>query len=321
MTVAPPDTINLIWANFENEGKGNPELWRDFYALIRSLEPHLLGRAEVQGAAANGKAGLQAAERALTPPDQPLLRPRGWLGPSAVSDNRTAIFIRPDVFEPVNEWEHAAPWGIPPTNLTIRLVQYPSDPDCWREVCVAAAHHHYASPPARQLEAPELTKLADKRDTRDRTEDCPNGRPREGIVFYDANSYPADRLAGDVELPDLNAIPDKRHRVHRGIKNPDGTYSPDCHSDQTLRDAGLEDIARHLAVNDAANRARYLAATTRGYRDQGGPSRIDRVHATAGILAAVEDLEVIDLSGLSDHHAVFVRISGRRLAQSLTPTG
>ncbi|WP_329317971.1 hypothetical protein [Streptomyces sp. NBC_01262] len=319
MTVAPPETINLIWANFENEGKGDKKLWRDFYTLVRSLEPHLFGRAEMQGAANNGKAGLLAAEKALTPPEQPLLRPRGWLGPPAVSDNRTGIFTRPDVFEPVNEWEHGTPWGIPPTNLTIRLVQYPGDPDCRREICVAAAHHHYASPLARRLEADELTKLADKRDMRDRTKDCPNGRPREAIVFYDANSYPADSLDGDLQPPDLSKIPDLRHQVHRMVKGPGSTFIPDCESDRTLRRAGMEDIARHLAVTKEDDR--YLARTTAGYPDQGGPGRIDRVHATDGILAAVEDLEVIDLSGLSDHDAVHVKLSRRRLVESLTPTG
>ncbi|MFE2426943.1 hypothetical protein ACFXJ5_09340 [Streptomyces sp. NPDC059373] len=320
MTPAAPDTINLLWANFENEGKGDPKLRRDFYALVRSLEPHIFGRGEMQGTAANGKAGLHAAEEALAPPGQPLLRPRGWLGPSAVSDNRTAIFLRPDVFVPVNEWEHGDPWGIPPTNLTVRLVQYPGDPDCRREICVAAAHHHYASPTARQREAEELTKLADKRDTRDRTGECPNGRPREAVVFEDANGFPADRLDGDVELPDFDAIPDKRHRVHRTVKAADGTYIPDCESDRTLRRAGLEDIARHLAATDEANRARYLAPTTQGYPDQGGPGRIDRVYTTDGILPAVIDLRVISLKGLSDHDAVYVQLSRRRLVQSLTPT-
>jgi hypothetical protein len=268
----------MVWANFEHKGKGDPALWADFYALIADLDPHILARAEMQGAADNGNAGLYAAEKALTPPGQPWLRPLGWLGSSAVAGNRTALFLRPDVFEPVSDWEHERGqlWGIPPANLTVGLVRYPGDPDCRRKICVAAAHHHYASLTGRALEAPELTKLADKRDTRDRTEACPNGRPCEAIVFYDANSYPADRLAGDVELPDLNAIPDKRHRVHRGIRNPDGTYSPDCESDRLLREAGLEDVARYLAVNDPTNIARYLAATTRGYPEQGGPGRIDR---------------------------------------------
>ncbi|MGW6454312.1 hypothetical protein ACWF94_00010 [Streptomyces sp. NPDC055078] len=316
-----PGQIRVIFGNLALDGHGNKTTWTSYYNLLRSHDPHLVGRAEVKGADHNGEALLLAAEEALTPPGKPWLRPKGFLGAGATGGLRTAVFVRTDVFRPVRRGDHGQPWGCPPTSVDLRLVPYNGDPDCLREMCFAAAHHHYASPPARQTETQELTKFADRRDPCDRTPRFPNGRPREALLVMDANSYPEPGTPGDVPLPQPRQIEDKTHVRHRFTETAPGRLVPDTYSDRALRDVGLQDIARHLALT--TGRTDVLAPTTPGYADQGGQlraCRIDRAYASAGVLDAVEDLTLIDCTGLSPHHALLITISRRKLAETLSRT-
>ncbi|QDY81136.1 hypothetical protein [Streptomyces qinzhouensis] len=297
------------------EGHGNIRIRYDYYALLRSLDPHLVGRAEVRGADAS-EGFLFGIEEALTPEGAPCLRPKGILGGSAVADLRTAVFIRPDVFRPVRRTDPVSPgspWGCPPTSVDLRLA---AEPEARRELVLTVAHHHYASPQARELEAQELTKAADRRDLADCTEEFPNGRPREALVVLDANSYPEPGVEGDVPPPDPSTIKDRSHVRHRFTVTESGELVPDTYSDRALRDVGLEDIARHLAVT--TGRTDVLTPAP-GYADQGGPCRIDRAYASAGVLSAVEDVRVIDTTGLSDHPILLISFAYRRLAEVLTP--
>ncbi|MGW1280198.1 hypothetical protein ACWD4V_25035 [Streptomyces tsukubensis] len=311
----PPDTIRVAFGNFQLEGGGNARARHDYYALLRSLDPHLVGRTEVRGTAASEEF-LFGIEEALTPEGEPLLRPRAILGGPAVADLRTAVFVRPDVFRPVRRTDPAppgSPWGCPPTSVDLRLT---GTPEARRELVFTVAHHHYASPQARELEAQELTKAADRRDPADRTEEFPNGRPREALVVLDANSYPEPGAEGDVPPPDPSTIKDRSHVRHRFTTTESGELVPDTYSDRALRDAGLEDIARHLALT--TGRTDVLAPAP-GYPDQGGPCRIDRPYGSAGVLSAVEDFRVIDTTGLSDHPILLISLAYRRLAEVLTP--
>ncbi|WDN55957.1 hypothetical protein [Streptomyces clavuligerus] len=320
MPGTPPDQIRAIFSNFEFDGRGDEQKRAAFYKLLRELEPHLVGRAEFLGGPGGGQRRLLDAETALTPEGRPWLRPRGFIGAQAVGEFRTAAFVRTDVFTPVSAGSIGDPTGCPPTCVTLRLVQYPGDPDCSRELTFTAAHQSYSSPPARALGAQELTRLADRRDPRDRTARYPNGRPREALLILDTNSYPEPGLPGDVPIPRPADIEDRTHLTHRFTRTGTGEWVPDTHSDRTLRAAGLQDIARHLTEN---GRTGVLAPTTPGYADQGGERRacrIDRAYASDGILTAVEDFTVVDCSGLSDHHALLITLDRRRLAEALSLT-
>ncbi|MFI1012637.1 hypothetical protein [Streptomyces sp. NPDC020965] len=312
----PQDTLfRAVFGNFALEGKGDPAVRHDYYRLLRSLDPHLIGRAEVRGTGASAE-HLLAMEVALTPPDRPHLRPQGILGGPAVADLRTAVFIRPDAFRLVRRNDPrppGSPWGCPPTTVDLRLAAFPA---ATRELVFTVAHHHYASPPARKLEGQELTKAADRRDSADRTPVYPNGRPREALTVLDANSYPEPGTPGDTPPPNPKLIADRSHIAHRFVLGDDGSLVPDTYSDRILRTAGMEDIARHLALT--TGRTDVLAPAD-GYPDQGGPCRIDRAYATSGLLTAVEDFRVVETTGLSDHPLLLISLSQQRLAEVLTP--
>ncbi|MEW1551801.1 hypothetical protein [Streptomyces tsukubensis] len=310
-----PDTVRAVFGNFELEGAGDPARRKDYYDLLRSLDPHLIGRAEVRGVGP-GHDYLFAVEDALTPPGRPHLRPRTILGGPAVADLRTAVLFRPDVFRPVRRSDPqppGSPWGCPPTSVDLRLTAYPT---ATRELVFTVAHHHYASPAARALEAQELTKAADRRDHADRSGDFPNGRPREALTVLDANSYPEPGTPGDTPPPDPHSIRDLSHVTHRFVLTEDGRIIPDTYSDRILRTAGMEDIARHLAL--ATGRTDVLAPAD-GYPDQAGPCRVDRAYGTPGLLSAVEDFRVVETAGLSDHPLLLISLSHQRLAEVLTP--
>ncbi|MGW1275515.1 hypothetical protein ACWD4V_00970 [Streptomyces tsukubensis] len=308
-------TVRVVFGNFELEGCGNPARREEYYDLLRGLDPHLIGRTEVRGVGP-GHDYLFAVEDALTPPGRPHLRPRGILGGPAVADLRTAVFFRPDVFRPArrnNPQPPASVWGCPPTSVDLSLTAHPA---ATRELVFTAAHHHYASPPARALEGQELTKAADRRDPADRTSEFPNGRPREALIVLDANSYPAPGVPGDTPPPAPDDVRDRSHVAHRFVLTEDGRHVPDTYSDRILRTAGMEDIARHLALT--TGRTDVLAPAA-GYPDQGGPCRIDRAYGTKGLLTAVEDFRVVQTTGLSDHPLLLISLSYRRLAEVLTP--
>ncbi|MFF3556238.1 hypothetical protein ACFYXL_22865 [Streptomyces tsukubensis] len=310
-----PDTIRVVFSNFALEGAGDPGRRSDYYHLLRSLDPHLIGRAEVRGVTATEE-HLFAIEDALTPPGQPHLRPRSILGGRAVADLRTAVLVRPDVFRPVRRSDPqppGSPWGCPPTTVDLRLTAHPA---ARRELVFTVAHHHYASPPARRLEAQELTKCADRRDPADRTTAFPNGRPREALIVLDANSYPEPGVPGDTPPPAPDDIEDRSHVAHRFHLTEDGDLVPDTASDRILRTAGIEDIARHLALG--TGRTDVLAPAD-GYPDQAGPCRVDRAYGTPGLLSAVEDFHVVETTGLSDHPLLLISLSHQRLAEVLTP--
>ncbi|MFE9686810.1 endonuclease/exonuclease/phosphatase family protein [Streptomyces sp. NPDC006285] len=286
----------LLW-NFEENGKNNPDKRRRAHEKLLSHNPHLILRQEMAGANADGNAIMYELEA--------ILGLRGWLGQNSC----TAVFADPRVFQTVRELPAAALWTLPPTALIMRYL--PAGHDAL-PLAVASYHLNYASTTQRKLEAEWLSTLADTKWT------TPDGRTvrMPCLIAGDNNSYPAPGVAGDPALPKLNEIRDRPHRLHRSFVGPDGRRVMDTRPDETLRDADLEDVARHRATKHGDKTA--VARTVNACATHGPDSRIDRLYATAGVLDAVTHVDVIEVpEHVSDHHIVRLTLSGDHLADVL----
>ncbi|WP_406220890.1 endonuclease/exonuclease/phosphatase family protein [Streptomyces decoyicus] len=293
-------SITLLCWNFEANGGADSNKRKEANQLLASLHPDLLYRQEMWGADAKGKSVMDSMEEDLGL--------RGWLGPSS----HTAVFAATSLFNPVRGWpdrDEETIWKMPPTVWGLRF--RPAGPDAVPLVC-ASYHHNYASSTQRHAEADWATTFADKTWT------TPTGMDVKLPVLMggDHNSYPVPGADGDLPLPVLEEIRDRRHRVHRSCIGPDGTRRMCTCPDETLRIAGLEDVARHVASRSGSTHS--LARTVTGCVTHGPDARIDRIYASEVLLPAVSDVDVIEVPlTMSDHHIVRARLDGDRLADIL----
>jgi NTP pyrophosphatase (non-canonical NTP hydrolase) len=88
----------------------------------------------------------------------------------------------------------------------------------------------------------------------------------------------------------------------------------DTRPDETLRAAGLEDVARYLVAEKGITSA--LTRTVDACATYGPDARIDRICASEQLLPAVVGVDVVDMKGLSDHHTVLLRLD---TARGMTP--
>lgn len=182
----------------------------------------------------------------------------------------------------------------------------------------------------RELEVGDATAYADK---------IKNGK---GLIWGgDINEGPVPQ--GETVKPidwDSPEITDPRHRVHRTVEIPHTLLTRARHRlrgllpgrrshlaprrvscsyvDQTLLECGMHDAARYHAANSRNPQCMGpTAGHAPGAKGQGGPRRIDRLYPDPWLATAVTDVRVIDMSGLSDHHAVMVDLSARGMAHAL----
>ncbi|MCM2431030.1 endonuclease/exonuclease/phosphatase family protein [Streptomyces sp. RKAG337] len=291
-------TLTVLSCNFENNGGGKPEKRLAMNERMRALSPDLVFRQEVWDSDANGSTiGYETED---------FLGLRGWLGPRSC----TSVLANPDVFTPVREWPQTGPmWVLPPTALTARFA--PAGAAALPLVLVSY-HLNYGSTTLRQSEAEWLTTWNDRQWT---TSDDQRVR-LPALMGGDNNSYPEPGVVGDPPLPKLTGIRDQPHRVHRSFVGPAGTRVMDTRPDEILRSAGMEDVARHFASGPKGTRA-AVAATVDQCETHGPDARIDRIYASATLLDAVVDVDVIDMQGLSDHHTVRLRLDPVVLAELL----
>lgn len=293
----------LSW-NFENNGNNDPDRRRAGYETLASLRPDLIFRQEMRD---SGEKGQQVFAELET-----LLGMRGWLG----RDSCTAIFANPDRFALQRNWCHSCEphspgpmWVLPPTALTMRYT--PAGDDATPMVLVSY-HLNYASATNRLTETEWLSTWADKKGA------GADGQPvtLPALMGGDNNSYPAPGVKGDPPLPELAAIRDRPHRLHRSYEGPEGRRLMDTRPDTTLRMAGLEDVARHLAQQRGDKHA--LARTVSVSKTHGPDSRVDRVYASVRLLPAVTGVDVIEVPlDLSDHHIVRLELDADVLADIL----
>ena len=288
--------INAAICNFENNGGGDRALWQRMHDRLASLNLHLLLRQEMWDAQDNDNELADAAEA--------VLGMAGLIGP----DCCTALYHDPNLFTPVGEFPKTGPmWVLPPT---VRSLQLAGTAPGAVPLIVGSYHLNYCSTTTRLSEAEWLTKWNDKWVNVD-------GRRLHlpALLGGDNNSYPVPGTPGDPALPVLEEIPDEPHRAHRSYVGPDGVRRMDDRPDDTLRTAGLQDVARHLATTAANTTA--VAPTVDACSTHGPDSRIDRIYASKQLLPAVRAVEVIDMKDLSDHHTVVVRLDRDTLTDIL----
>jgi endonuclease/exonuclease/phosphatase family metal-dependent hydrolase len=283
--------INVVTLNFENNGGGDAGKRRRMYERLAELRPHLVLRQEEWDSDADGRTVAYEAEEALGL--------RCWLGARSC----TAVYADRALFAPVREWPETGPmWVLPPTALTLRYV--PAGADAC-PIVVVSYHLNYASSDLRAIEAQWLTTWNDKKWTTD------DGRTRTlpALMGGDNNSYAQPGAAGGPPLPALAQIQDRPHHVHRSHPGPQGARIPDTRPDEILRTAGMDDVAHHLATTNGT----VLAATVEPSPTQGPGARIDRIYASTQLLPAVVRVEVLDMAGFSDHHAVLLQLDADTL--------
>ncbi|MCX4573497.1 MULTISPECIES: exonuclease/endonuclease/phosphatase family protein [Streptomyces] len=288
--------INAAICNFENNGGGDRALWQRMHDKLASLDLHLLLRQEVWNAQDDGNALADAAEA--------VLGMAGLIGPECC----TALYHDTNLFTPVGEFPKTGPmWVLPPT---VRSLQLAGTAPGAVPLIVGSYHLNYGSTTTRLSEAERLTQWNDRWVKVD-------GRRVHypALLGGDNNSYPVPGTPGDPALPVLEEIPDKPHRAHRSYIGLDNVRRMDDRPDDTLRTAGLQDVARHLATT-AGNTA-AVAPTVDAYETHGPDSRIDRIYASKQLLPAVREVEVINMKGLSDHHTVVVRLDRDTLTNIL----
>lgn len=288
--------INAAICNFEDNGGGDRDLWQRMHDRLASLNLHLLLRQEMWDAQDNDNELADAAEA--------VLGMSGLIGPGCC----TAVYHDPTVFTPADELRKKGPMGVLPS--TVRCLQLAGTAPGAVPLIVGSYHLNYCSTTDRLSEAEWLTKWNDvwvKVDGR---------RVRfPALLGGDNNSYPVPGTPGDPALPVLEEILDEPHRAHRSYIGPDGVRRIDDRPDDTLRTAGLQDVARHLATTAGDTTA--VTRTVDACSTHGPDSRIDRIYASKQLLPAVREVEVIDMKGLSDHHTVVVRLDRDTLTDIL----
>ncbi|MEY9840528.1 endonuclease/exonuclease/phosphatase family protein [Streptacidiphilus sp. EB103A] len=290
-------TINVATCNFEANGKGDRQLWQKMHDHLAALSLDLLLRQETWDALDHGGELHEAAKTALAMD--------GWIGQRCC----TGVYANPLTFDPLRGWSHdvGPMWALPPTVQAFRLRA--AGPQSL-PLIAASYHLAYNNADQRLLEARDATRWPDKwwplEDRR--------SVQLPVLIGGDHNSDPQAGAPGEPAQRDLSTILDRVHLAHRTYLAPDGTLVLDDRPDRVLRIA-LDDIARHLA--ERPGHGRKLTPTVHGSDTQGAGSRIDRIYASPLLLPALVDVEVIDATGLSDHHIVLGRFDAEALAEIL----
>ncbi|MEV0776314.1 endonuclease/exonuclease/phosphatase family protein [Streptomyces sp. NPDC050428] len=315
------DTVRLISCNLERDGGPEdsgelPTVWLEAMTKLASLNPSAILRQEMTHSPA-GSRRLRAAEE--------ILKMEGFVSPNNMGRHPTGMFLRPDVFLGAKQVPKMAPWRTPPTIVSTRFAGAPEV-----ELLIGSVHHAFNDRRNRELEVGDATAYVDK------------VKGGKGLIWGgDFNEAPVPR--GEIVKPIDWASPeitDRVHRVHRTVEVPHTLRTRVLHHlrrlrpgprprlaprrvsctyvDQTLLECGMHDGARyHAAMSGNRQCLGPTAGHAPGAKGQGGPQRIDRLFLDAWLTTAVINVEWIDMSGLSDHHAVLVDLSVRGMAQAL----
>lgn len=285
--------IRVASCNFERNGRGDYDTWLTMHQRLATLRPTLLCRQENPG---HGRTG---AERTLFNESQRILGLTGELGPGLGS---TALYYDPEVFEQLTVWDTEWPaWLLHPVAMTLRL-RGTEDVD----MVAACTHLSYNSPTMRAIQSQDVTRFADRVEPYKTSAGIIERKLPVLAIGQDCNSYvdPSRLVPGEAPIPELIEIRDPQHRAHRSYEIAPGQRVMDSVPDRTLLTAELEDVARHAALLPGGPGLRAVAPTVDASATHGPAHRVDRIFTSRMLLAAVVNVEVIDMKGLSDHHTV-----------------
>lgn len=303
--VLSEEPINSMTFNLEHDGGDDnpdgtpPKRWYDAMDFLREWEWDLLCRQEMTYSAQNDYSRLRDAIDLLGGED----RVQGWVSPAGQGNNPTGLFIRKSTFTFMDRYKHPGVWRTQPTNIMAHLAEVPERP-----IVMLSWHGAFCSPNTRAEEGDEISALVDK--------------VKHGMSFIgagDTNEYP---VAVGETVPPIDwmspEITDRVHRRHRAIRQAGGTWRSCDYVDQLMLDCGMHDPARYAAHELQQDSSDPLAATAgHAATGQGGGRRIDRFYLDPWLVQAVTAVEVIDTTGISDHHAVRVTLSRRKAAEML----
>jgi hypothetical protein len=325
------EVIRLGFSNLEHDGGPEerpgvlPGRWtRAHHEILAPRQLDWLGRAELTYSQTGPlptdgtQADLEAAEEARVAADrrfgstQQLLGMRGFRAPMGQGRNPTGMFVRESTFEVVSRHDQLKVWRTPPTNVVLRLRGEDAPPTL---IVTVSWHNSFCSPNGREAEGDELSSLVDKVQAKYRND--PKKRWSAFWGFGDCNEYPVP--VGETVPPidwDSPEITDLVHRRHRARKQPDGSWRSCDYLDELMLDCGMWDPARYAAQQLGLIQA--LDATAGHAADgQGGGRRIDRGYMDPWTVQAVLEVNVIDMTGVSDHHGLEVILSRRKLVEAL----
>ncbi|MEV0934291.1 hypothetical protein ACIBMX_10885 [Streptomyces phaeochromogenes] len=285
--------IRVVSCNFERNGGGNRKKWLAMHQRLAALRPTILCRQENPGHAQSG------AGRTLFNESQRILSLVGELGPKLGS---TALYYDPEVFEQITVWDTEWPaWLLHPVAMTLRL-RGTKDVD----FVAACTHLSYNSPALRVAQADDVTRFADRVETYETSTGTIARKLPVLAIGQDCNSYvDPDRLVpGEASIPELTQINDPQHRAHRSYEIAPGQRVMDSKPNRILLTAELEDVARHTALTPGGGGLTAVAPTVDTSKTHGPAHRVDVIFASRMLLPAVVNVEVIEMTGLSDHHTV-----------------
>ncbi|MGY1502936.1 endonuclease/exonuclease/phosphatase family protein [Streptomyces sp. QTS52] len=291
--------VTIASLNVERDGGedtpdgGIPQRWLDaHHQLLMPLQADVVLRQEATYSHLHDNRRLKAAGE--------LLGMKGFLSGNGAGRNPTALFVRPETFPVFERMTYDAMfWRTPPTIVSARFADVPE-----AELLLMSWHAAFNSPRGREREADEITALVDRMER------------RGGFIGGgDCNEYP---IEDGESVPPIawSTVTDRAHIHHRTNLAPDGSRVSCTYLDQALLTSGLHDAARYAAHTLGQPQA---IGPTAGYArpDQGGPRRIDRVYVDGRIAHAVLAVNVLDTTGISDHHGVVVVLSRRGVAEAL----
>ncbi|MET9360425.1 endonuclease/exonuclease/phosphatase family protein [Streptomyces sp. NPDC006632] len=257
---------------------------------------------------AAAKVAQEAADRRFAA-SQELLGMRGFRSPTGQGRNPTGMFVRESSFEVVSRHEQLKVWRTPPTNVVLRR------PGIRTPIVTVSWHGSFCSPSGREHEAEELSSLVDK--VQAKYGDDPDRTWAAFLGAGDCNEYPVPLGETVPEIDWTSAeITDLVHRRHRARKQADGSWRSCTAVDELLLDCGMWDPARYAAHRlgqvDAINATAGHAAD-----GQGGGRRIDRGVMDPWTVQAVIEVNVMDTTGVSDHHGVEWIVSQRKYEECL----
>lgn len=316
------DEVRILLANVKNDGGPEPkrgvlpERWRLAYeGVFTPLEPDVLAVTEFtysQTRPNATRAEKRAANRRFKTA-QDVLQMRGFRARMGQGRNPTGVFVREQSItlgpDPQRHYERV--YRTPPTHVVMTLPEVPQVP-----INVVSHHAPYCNPPQQLIEGYELTSVVDKVKAHH-----PNdpGRGAAAWLLGDFNSAPVEQTPSI--RWDSPEVTDIVHRCHRAIQQPDGSWVSHTAVDRLLMNVGMHDPARYAALH--CNQPRALDPTA-GFADsaagQGGLCRIDRAYMDAWTVQAVTDVQVLDMTGISDHHALLIVLSRPQLVEALRRT-
>lgn len=323
------DVVRLGFSNLEHDGGPEdrpgvlPGRWTQaHHEIFAPRRFDWLGRAELTYSQTGPlptdgtEADLKAADEARMAANrrfgaaQQILGMRGFRAPMGRGRNPAGVFVQESTFEVVSRHAQPGVWRTPPMNVAIRLPEVPE-----RDIVTVSWHNSFCSPDGRVLEADDLSALVDKVQAKYGSD--PEKKWSAFWGFGDCNEYPVP--VGETVPPidwDSPEIIDLVHRRHRARRQPDGSWKSCTDLDETMLECGMWDPARYAAQQ--LGQLQALDATA-GHASvgQGGGRRIDRGYMDPWTVQAVLEVNVIDMTGVSDHHGLEVILSRRKLVEAL----